>query len=67
MQEPMPSGPKKGSKMDWEKWNRTLDRYHQFNEWDIITSFPTRQCLERLDLETTADDLEAFGRLGFSP
>ncbi len=34
------------------------------NNWDKKTSFPTRKCLEELDLGEVADDLEKAGEWG---
>ena len=36
------------------------------NNWNKKTSFPTRKCLEDLDLKQVADDLEKIGKLGSS-
>jgi hypothetical protein len=34
------------------------------NYWDKKTSFPTRKCLEDLNLKKVADDLEKIGKIG---
>ena len=64
LEEPIPSGPHKGWKYDKGKWGSLLDEYYQMNGWDKKNSFPTRICLEDLDLKPVADDLEKIGKLG---
>lgn len=64
LSEPIPSGPAAGWKMDIEKYNRMLDEYYDLHGWDRETSFPTRETLAALGLETVADDLEKIGKLG---
>jgi aldehyde:ferredoxin oxidoreductase len=64
LEEPIPSGSAKGFKIEKEKWDALLDEYYEMNHWDKKTSFPTRRCLEELDLKQIADDLERVGRLG---
>jgi hypothetical protein len=34
------------------------------HNWDKETSFPTRECLEQLNLKGIADDLKKAGKLG---
>lgn len=64
MEEPIPSGPIKGWKLERKKWDDLLDEYYEMHGWDKETSFPTRKCLEELDLKQVADDLEKIGKLG---
>jgi aldehyde:ferredoxin oxidoreductase len=64
LEEPIPSGSAKGVKIDQEKWDSLLDEYYEMNNWDKKTAFPTRRCLEDLDLKQIADDLEKAERLG---
>jgi aldehyde:ferredoxin oxidoreductase len=64
LQEPMPSGSAKGWKIEREKWDQLLDEYYEMNYWDKKTSFPTRKCLEDLNLKKVADDLEKIGKIG---
>ena len=64
LEEPMPSGSAKGWKIEREKWDQLLDEYYEMNHWDKKTSFPTRKCLEDLNLEKVADDLEKIGKIG---
>ena len=58
MEEPIPSGYAKGFKLDKNKWDDLLDEYYDMHNWDKVTGFPTRRCLEELDLAQIADDLE---------
>jgi aldehyde:ferredoxin oxidoreductase len=62
--EPIPSGSKKGWKLEREKWDALLDEYYGLHRWEKETSYPTRSCLQDLDLEVIADDLEKIGKLG---
>jgi aldehyde:ferredoxin oxidoreductase len=64
LNEPIPSGSKKGWKLDREKWDALLDEYYEIHGWDKKTSYPTRRSLEELDLKEIADDLEKIGKLG---
>jgi aldehyde:ferredoxin oxidoreductase len=64
MNEPIPTGPLAGWKMDKEKFNRMLDEYYDLHGWDKKTSYPTRKTLADLDLDHVADDLERMGKLG---
>ena len=62
--EPIPSGKFAGFHPTREKWGELLDEYYEMNHWDKKTSFPTRKCLEDLDLSQVADDIEKIGKLG---
>lgn len=64
MNEPMPSGSRKGWRLDKEKFDAMLDRYYQLHGWDIENGYPTRKTLEAYGLNTVADDLERIGKLG---
>lgn len=64
MEEPIPSGSAMGFKLEKKKWDALLDEYYEMNHWDKQTSFPTRRCLEELDLNRIADDLARAQRLG---
>lgn len=66
LEEPIPSGPAKGWKIVKEEWDRLLDEYYEMNHWDKRTGFPTRNCLEELDLKAVADHLDRAGKLGAS-
>ncbi len=63
LMEPIPTGPLAGWKMDEEKYNRMLDEYYDFHGWDRETSYPKRQTLVDLGLESVADDLARIGKL----
>jgi len=64
LEEPVPSGRVKGWKIGRKNWDKLLDDYYKLHHWDTKTSFPTRECLEKLGLKEVADDLENAGRLG---
>jgi aldehyde:ferredoxin oxidoreductase len=64
LKEPIPSGNLAGWKLDEDQWNAMLDEYYDLHGWDRETSFPTRETLVDLGLESVADDLEALGKLG---
>ena len=64
--EPIPSGSYAGFQLTKEKWDKLLDEYYEMNGWDKKTSFPTRECLEGLNLRQIAEDLEKIGKLGKS-
>jgi aldehyde:ferredoxin oxidoreductase len=46
-----------------EKMNWLLDQYYDLHGWDRLTSWPTREVLELLDLSDVAAQLETLGRL----
>ena len=64
MNEPIPEGSVAGWKIEREEWDALLDEYYDAHGWDKKTSYPTRKCLEELDLKHVADDLEKAGKLG---
>ncbi|MBA7657389.1 hypothetical protein ES703_65326 [subsurface metagenome] len=64
MNEPIPTGKVAGWKLERKDWDALLDEYYERHNWDKETSFPTRKCLEELDLKGVADDLEKVGKLG---
>ena len=66
MNEAIPSGLRKGWKIDREKYDKMLDEYYLMHGWDLRTSYPTRATLERYGLADIADDLERIGKLGKS-
>ncbi len=66
LSEPIPSGRFAGFQLTKEKWDKLLDEYYEMNQWDKKTSFPTRECLEGLNLKQIAEDLEKIGKLGKS-
>jgi aldehyde:ferredoxin oxidoreductase len=58
MDEPTPSGPLRGERLDKEKFSEMLDEYYEEVGWDKETGIPTRATLESLGLKDVADDLE---------
>ncbi len=64
LNEEIKTGPHAGVKLDLSEWNQLLDRYYRLNGWDIQTSWPKRETLERLGLGYAADKLEEVGRIG---
>jgi aldehyde:ferredoxin oxidoreductase len=54
LREAIPEGPRQGSVIPPEELSRMLDEYYEIRGWDKATSFPTRQTLERLGLESYA-------------
>jgi len=64
LEEPIPRGRAAGFKIGKEKWDTLLDEYYEIHNWDKETSFPTRECLEQLNLKEIADDLEKAGKFG---
>ncbi len=63
LEEPVPSGPYKGEKLDKEKFDKMLDRFYELLGWDKKTSWQTRKCLEELDMADVAEMLAKVGRL----
>jgi len=63
MEEPIPSGPYKGEKIDKQKFNEMLDKFYELNNWEIENSWQTRSCLKELDMEDVAEKLEKEGKL----
>ena len=62
--EPIPSGKFAGFQITRQNWDKLLDEYYEMNHWDKKTSFPTRKCLEDLNLGKVAEDLKKVGKLG---
>jgi len=58
MEEPVPTGPHKGKKIDQDKFAEMLNDYYEIVGWDKETGIPTRETLESLGLKDVADDLE---------
>jgi len=63
MDEPVPSGPLKGKRLDKKKFNEMLDDYYDIVGWDKKTGIPTRKTLEDLGLTDVADELAAMDKL----
>ena len=64
LEEAIPAGSRKGWKYDRQKWDNLLDEYYEMHNWNKQTSYPTRACLEELDLKQVADELEKHDKLG---
>lgn len=64
MEEPIPSGNRKGFRIERDKYDAMLDRYYEIHDWDKKTSYPTRSALQKYGLDNIADDLEKIGKLG---
>ncbi len=56
--EPLPSGPKKGVKIDPKQLENAKDEYYAWHGWDVSTGLPTRKKLNELGLPDVADKLE---------
>jgi aldehyde:ferredoxin oxidoreductase len=65
LREPIKSGPFKGFALSKEEYDKMLDEYYQLRGWDPSTGLQTRKCLEDVDLEMVADDLQRAGGLPF--
>ena len=63
MEEPVPSGPYKGERLNKEGLDRMLDDYYAVVGWDKETGAPTRKTLESLGLQDVADELSAMGKI----
>jgi aldehyde:ferredoxin oxidoreductase len=63
IEEPIPTGPLAGWKMDMKKYDQMLDEYYELHGWDANTSYPKRKVLEELGLGYVANDLERIGKL----
>jgi aldehyde:ferredoxin oxidoreductase len=63
LEEPTPSGPYKGEKLDKEKFDKMLDKFYELHGWDKKTGLQTRKCLEELDMNDVAEKLEKAGKL----
>jgi aldehyde:ferredoxin oxidoreductase len=58
MEEPVKSGPLKGELLREDDWNKMLDEYYTLHGWDPLTSWPTKEKLEELDLNECIARLE---------
>jgi aldehyde:ferredoxin oxidoreductase len=56
--EPVPSGPTKGSSLKREDFHEALKSFYVLSGWDERTGVPTRNKLKELGLEDIAEDLE---------
>jgi len=60
MEEPVPTGPHKGKRLDKEKFSKMLDEYYELVGWDKESGIPKRSTLESLGLKDVADNLEGM-------
>ncbi len=64
MHEPQLDSPQgKDAIISREKLDGMLDLYYELHEWDLETSWPTRETLEKLDLGDVGDELGKMGKL----
>ncbi len=59
-EEPLTQGPKKGTKLNREKYNYMLDIYYKLRGWDS-NGVPTKSTMNSLGLSREARELEAIG------
>ncbi|MEE9192152.1 MAG: aldehyde ferredoxin oxidoreductase family protein [Candidatus Aerophobetes bacterium] len=57
-EDPLPSGPMRGSVLDRRKYDALLTRYYIAHGWDKKDGIPTREKLEELELRDVAKALE---------
>jgi aldehyde:ferredoxin oxidoreductase len=58
---PLQDGPHKGQTINMEKFEELKDAWYELRGADKKTGAPTRETLEKLDLEYVADELERAG------
>lgn len=63
LHEKLPDGPDAGPADFSQALERMLNEYYELHGWDKVTSWPTREVLEMLDLDDVARDLAALERL----
>lgn len=63
MNEPVPTGPRKGMKTTREELDGMLDEYYGLHGWDKETSWPTKETLTSLGLEDVAAELARLGKI----
>jgi len=61
MEEPIPSGPNKGDKIDGEKYDEMLNEYYALRGW-TSDGVPTQAKLKELGLNSVADELKRLGK-----
>ncbi len=59
-EEPLTQGPRKGAKLDKEKYDYMLDIYYRLRGWDS-NGIPTKTTMNNLGLSREARELEAIG------
>jgi aldehyde:ferredoxin oxidoreductase len=64
MHEPQLDSPQgKEAILSQEKLDGMLNRYYELHEWDMETSWPTRETLGKLGLGDVADELGEMDKL----
>lgn len=63
LNQPVPSGPAKGKRMNPEAFELMLDEYYRCRGWDALGN-PTQELLVQLDLAEVATNLQSLGLLG---
>jgi aldehyde:ferredoxin oxidoreductase len=63
MHEPAPTGPAKGMMNSSAELNSMLDKYYTLHEWDLKTSWPFKETLEKLGLGDVAKELKELKKL----
>jgi len=51
LEEPIPDGPRKGEKIDYDEYDRMLTRYYEIMGWDSETGIPLKGTLNKLGIE----------------
>ena len=49
--EPVPSGPKKGSRLSRDQFAQALERFYEISGWDKATGSPLRSKLKLMGIE----------------
>ena len=62
-EEEVKSGPYKGFKIDEEKYNKMVNEFYEFWEWDKKTGMQTKAGLEKLGLKDIAEKISKYGKL----
>jgi aldehyde:ferredoxin oxidoreductase len=57
------SGPLKGIKIDWKKYDEMLSEYYRLHGWDEDTGLQKRETLSKLGLHDVISKLERFGKI----
>jgi len=63
MHDPIPSGDAKGMLNSEQEMKLLLDRYYELHDWDLETSWPYKETLERLDLSEVVAELQNLSRV----
>jgi len=63
LEDPLPDGAARGRTVKAEDLELMKEEFYRGMDWDVETGLPTRNCLERLELQDVAEKMEAAGRL----